>query len=95
MQRGMVRAMSASANTYNITVTEHDVRLTFLDNRPQLTSNNPMVQPSPQSQISEVVAEVVISRALFDMICDQGPKIVENHEKMRQAADTERGRVDN
>lgn len=67
--------MSASANTYNIAMDdEGNVRLTFLDNRPDL-------RPGYLGNTkSDVVAEVVIDHSLFGKLMDSCEQVLGQHE---------------
>lgn len=77
--------MSASANMFNINISDHDVRLTFIDQRPKFLPDE-MGRTFTNILVNDIVGEVVISQALFRQMLDMGDKLLDEHASKRGSA---------
>lgn len=69
--------MTASpTNMFNINITEHDVRLTFIDQRPKVLPDAYGSAP-PREMVNEIVGEQVMSISLFRQLLDMGDKLLD------------------
>lgn len=74
---------SASTNTFNINVSDHEVRITFIDQRVAVLPSVP-----PNTVVADICAEVVMAVPLFRQLLDLGDRLLED-----QAAKKEQGAV--
>lgn len=75
--------MSASTNTFNINVSEHEVRITFMDQRPAVVPGT-----SATALVTDIVAEVVMAPSMFRQLLDLADRLLEDHaaKKEKQGA---------
>lgn len=67
---------ASTANMFNINITDHDVRLTFIDQRPKVLPDVYGSAP-PRELVNEIVGEQVISLSLFRQMLDVGDKLLD------------------
>ncbi len=71
--------MSASpTNVFNINVSDNEVRITFMDQRPAVVPDKYGQAPSPSS-VTDIAAEVVMSQSIFRQLLDLGDKLLDQH----------------
>lgn len=72
--------MADSANNFSYLITDQEVRITFSDIRPDVRPDDRGHHHTPPPLITDVMAEVVVSRAVFDKMLKVGHDVLSDHE---------------
>lgn len=71
-------------NLFNINISDHEVRLTFMDQRPAVVPHDSGHNPLP-SVVTDVVAELVMSHSAFKQLLDLGDRLLDQHAERPKA----------
>ena len=75
--------MANSANTFNYVISDDDVRITFLDIRPDARPDE--FGGVRDRVVAEIVGEIVVSRVMFKQMLDIGSRVLDDHEAKKTA----------